>query len=75
MAWEDSACPCGCGWAREKAWDPESDGWAVVREQVCYAGAARERWQREHDKPDSTEPGTLLIVVDERDAPATDADA
>lgn len=66
---EASLCPCGCGFPREKAWDPESDGWLEARTRTCFAKAAAERWRAENAK--EAEPGTLLYVTDTRDS-ATD---
>lgn len=61
---EASLCPCGCGFPRERAWDPESDGWLEARTRTCFAKAAAERWRAENGK--EAEPGTLLYVIDSR---------
>lgn len=68
VAYEDALCPCGCGFPREKAWDDESDGWLVAREGTCYAKAAMDRWQSQHEQT-KPEPGVLVYAVDERDEP------
>lgn len=69
---ERSLCPCGCGFPRDKAWDPESDGWFEARTKVCYAKAAAVRYSEEQPKPGSEgyEPGALVYLVDTRDESA-----
>ena len=61
---EDGLCPCGCGWHRDLAWNPDMDGHFEVNDQViCYARAAMERWREDHKGGEGVEPGTLPRVV------------
>lgn len=62
---ESRLCPCGCGFPRDVAWDPDADGWFEGRAHVCYAKAAAERWRQDHAK--DADLGTLLAVVDARE--------
>lgn len=72
--YEDSLCPCGCGYPRDLAWDEMMDGWFEVRQEVCYAKAAREQWEAEHAERnrdgeliDPPKKGALVYVADTRD--------
>lgn len=71
--WEDGLCPCGCGYPRNVAWDEGMDGWFEAREEVCYAKAARERWENEHSERNKDgslryppKLGSMLYVADAR---------
>lgn len=57
--YEAQLCQCGCGQWAEDAHDPDTDGeWEVIDDDVCYAGAALEQWQKEN--AEDAEPGQLI---------------
>lgn len=56
-----------CGHRKDRAFDPEMDGYYEVdSETVCQACAALEQW-KEDSKESPHPPGTLLTIVDTRD--------
>lgn len=59
--YEDSLGPNG--FPLELEMDPDMDGWFEARPLINHATAAREQWQKDHEKAD---PGTVLTVVDTR---------
>lgn len=70
-AHQQSLCPCGCGYPRNKAWDDTMDGWFEAHETVCYAKAAKERWEKDHSERNKSgdlisppREGSLVYVVD-----------
>lgn len=62
--YEANLCPC-CGIPKRFAHDDRMDGWYEASEEVCMAGAARDRWRKDHKDP---EPGLLLGIKDTRTA-------
>lgn len=66
---KDLLCPCGCGYYRAEAHDPDYDGWFAVDDStICQARAARELYEKEDGQ--DADPGTLIMIVDERVAEA-----
>ncbi len=64
VAYEDSLCPCGCGYPRDRVWDDDADGWFEVEQVTCYARAALDR---RRDARTEVDPGRLEFAVDGRD--------
>lgn len=56
---KQSRCPCGCGFYRDKTLGEDNEGHYKAEAIVCWASAARERFnQRERVRP----PGELVVV-------------
>lgn len=64
LAYEDGLCP-GCGYPRDKAWDPRSEGEYEAEVHVCQGCAARDRKTK-----DSGEQAGRFVTVTEL-GPAT----
>lgn len=67
--YDASMCPCGCGFPRDRSWSGDLDGAYEIREHVCHARAARERWEEEQlkareDEDAYHEYGILGEVID-----------
>jgi hypothetical protein len=74
-AYQQSLCPCGCGFPRDQAWDDTMDGWFEAHETACYAKAAKERWEKDHSERNKSgdlisppREGSLVYVVDSSEA-------
>lgn len=64
-AYEDSLCG-GCGQPKDRAYNPDMDGWYEARADIqCASCAAMDRHREETKKP---EPGTKSYVIDARPA-------
>lgn len=65
--YEDSLCS-GCGHPRDRAYNPDMEGYYVTREHTCQGCAARDRHEAElRDKRDQRKPkaGLKVGVADE----------
>lgn len=55
-------CSC-CGIPTRLAHNPDNDGWYEIDENtICYAGAARDEWQKNQQNNDPT-PGVLPHII------------
>ncbi|MFT0849035.1 hypothetical protein VR010_14960 [Actinomycetaceae bacterium L2_0104] len=60
---ERDLCPCGCGYPRRVAQDPENEDWFEATESTCFVRRVLDKARDSEKKP---EPGVVLGIDDTR---------
>ena len=60
---ERDLCPCGCGYPRRVAQDPENEDWFEATESTCFVRRVLDKARDSEKKP---EPGVVVGIDDVR---------